>query len=630
MKNKVFLVFLCLMSLVLIILVIRDERINDEVTNSRKVDEISDLLDAYDVIVVGGEPEGVSAAVSAARNGAKTLLIEEREDLGGLFTYGMLNFLDIPQGKDQYSVSQGIFAEWHELVGGMSTFGIEEAKKAFSKLVNQEENLTLITNTKVIDVQVDSGVVSDIILSKENEEISLSASRFIDATQDADFAVMANAPYFIGGEDIGVENKKMAVTLMLHLKNVDWNGVKQTATSEKFGYGEVTETAAWGFSDLHYDYEPVEENTRLRGLNLAKVDDEYYINALQIFDVDGLSDSSKQEAIEKGKRETEHILNYLRNNFPGFENAEIASYPEELYVRETRHIESEYQLKMSDVWTNKDHWDTIALGAYPVDIQAQTPNDYGYVLSNPQQYGIPLRSLVPKNYNNLLVVGRAAGFSSTAAGSARIVPTGMATAQAAGVISTYSIEEDMDYSMLISEEEHVEAIREILIEQNAYIPHFELAYPYQGEWYDESIQILIDYSLIFGRYDNDLKVDKEVNVNSFLNTMKHAISRTKNQLDNESTNLDELFDKMDQTYIQLYSEEPNLLTKEELINVVYEIFGEADVQNKLLLLKNKGVISEVLYEKLNEKDSESIITNKEMFATTASIINFVKHQHSEQ
>src|SRR5690625_1831810 len=74
---------------------------------------LAEFSDTYDVIVVGGEPEGVAAAVSAARNGAKTLIIEHRDAFGGLFTYGFLNFLDIPQGEDGASVSKGIYEEWH-------------------------------------------------------------------------------------------------------------------------------------------------------------------------------------------------------------------------------------------------------------------------------------------------------------------------------------------------------------------------------------------------------------------------------------------------------------------------------------------------------------------------------------
>ncbi|WP_249661750.1 FAD-dependent oxidoreductase, partial [Lysinibacillus fusiformis] len=113
----------------------------------------------------------------------------------------------------------------------------------------------------------------------------------------------------------------------------------------------------WGFTNLHDEYKPLQEGTRLRGLNLARVDDEYFINALQIFGIDGLNANSKQAAIVAGKKETLHILEYLQANFPGFEKAEIISYPEELYVRETRHIWAEYQLTMADLWKHSDQWD---------------------------------------------------------------------------------------------------------------------------------------------------------------------------------------------------------------------------------------------------------------------------------
>src|SRR5690606_4508426 len=105
----------------------------------------------------------------------------------------------------------------------------------------------------------------------------------------------------------------------------------------------------------------------------------------------------------------------------------------ELYVRETRHIKAFYQLPISDVWENKDHWDSIAFGSYPVDMQATTPKGKDEIVVNPKQYAIPFRSLVPIGKENLLVASRSSGYSSLAAGSARIIPTGMSTGEAAGV-----------------------------------------------------------------------------------------------------------------------------------------------------------------------------------------------------
>lgn len=590
---------------------------------------INDLETEYDVIVIGGEPEGVAAAVSAARNGAKTLLVEKREELGGLFTYGMLNFLDIPQGEDGESVSKGIFQEWHSLVGRGNAFGILEAKAAFKKMIDDEPNITLAVKTDVLKSISKGNQVTAVKLKNKNGEFEVKGKAFIDATQDADFAAMSDVPYFIGGEDIGIKDKKMAVTPMIHLKNVDWNKVKETALSEKFGVAEVKVNVAWGFSKLHYDYTPVEENTRLRGLNLVKIGEDYYINALQIFGINGLDDASKQSALVKGKRETEHILEYLQKEFPGFENAEIASFPMELYVRETRHIWAEYQLPMSDVWTNKDHWDSIGFGAYPVDVQAQTPQDYGYVISEPKQYAIPFRSIVPKEKDGILVVGRSTGFSSLAAGSARVVPTGMVTGQAAGAAAALAIEERMSFRDMSKNEDLIKTLRGKLEKQGAFVQHIETDYPYMGEWYDSSIQTLMNYGLVVGGYTNDLKVDEPASRHSFVNMLKGAVHRANPEVSSE------IRERLDKIHKEVFGTENGPLELKEATSIVAELFfkdgsvgvdsgtggetGASDLNFQKLI--NQGIVDEKIAVNIPGENHE--LQNKEMYTISASIINHI-------
>lgn len=584
--------------------------------NSAKTSAFKKIDDEYDVIVIGGEPEGVASAVSAARNGAKTLLVEKREELGGLFTYGMLNFLDIPQGESGESVSKGIFEEWHSLVGGGSAFDIHEAKKAFKKLIDENENITLLTETEVLDVISENNTICEIKIKNKNEEFKVKGKTFIDATQDADFSVMAGVPYYLGGEDIGIKNKKMSVTLMIHLKNVDWVKIRETAKSEKFGKAEVTESVAWGFSDLHHVYKPVEDNTRLRGLNLAKIGDKYYINALQIFGVDGLDMKSKQAAIAKGKRETKHILNFLREEFPGFENAEIASFPTELYVRETRHIKSEYQLPMSDIWTNKDHWDNIGYGAYPVDIQAQTPQDYGYIVANPNQYAIPFRTLVPINIDGLLVVGRSTGYSSLAAGSARVVPTGMTTGEAAGAAAALAVEKNVTFREMSKQKALIHILRETLENQGAFVKHTNLDYPYKDEWYDGAIQRLINYGLIFGRYDNDLKVEENATIHSFMAILYDGIQRA---------NPDEFMkinNRINEVNTQIFNNEDVQIKRDVAADIITKIlFENTTSTNSWQTLIEKGLVDEDLNSRINN-DRE--LKTKEIFAICAAVINYIE------
>ncbi|WP_274306929.1 FAD-dependent oxidoreductase [Solibacillus daqui] len=571
----------------------------------------------YDVIVIGGEPEGVAAAVMAARSGSKTLLIEKREDLGGLYTFGMLNFLDIPKSVNQKSISRGVYEDWHKLVGNGNGFDIQDAKAAFKQLVYAEENLTLAVNTTVNNPVMHKNTVTGVEIENEYGAFSIKGKVFIDATQDADFAVMAQVPYFLGGKDIGIEDKKMAVTLMLHLKNVDWRGVKKAAKSEKFGPATVTRSVAWGFSELHDMYQPVESNTRLRGLNLVKQDEDYYINALQIFDVDGVNEAAKLAAIEKGKRETLHIVDYLRKEFSGFENAEIVSYPTELYVRETRHILAEYQLPMSDIWTNMDHWDNIGYGAYPVDVQAQTPQDYGYVLSTPEQYAIPFRSLVPLEIDGLLVVGRSSGYSSLAAGSARIVPTGMVTGDAAGIAASLAILEGITVRELSKDEELIEQLRTNLKQHGAFVDHITSTYPYQDEWFDQSIQLLMDYGLVVAGYDNELPIEKEVSTHNFMNMLMSASKRM--ALESSAAYSDQL----QISYDVLCSRENrplDLLEASDILSFIY--LNDSTSKDNWASLIDAEVISEKTAKQIEATNHP--LTMKELYAICADVMRYME------
>ena len=130
---------------------------------------VKDIDKSYDVIVMGGEPEGVAAAVSSARSGNKTLLVEHRDGLGGLMTYGMLNFLDISHDQHGDIANAGIFKEWHTLVGGQVGFDIEEAKDAFMQLVQAEENLTLILETNFTEVEMEGHRLTAVKLELESQ-----------------------------------------------------------------------------------------------------------------------------------------------------------------------------------------------------------------------------------------------------------------------------------------------------------------------------------------------------------------------------------------------------------------------------------------------------------------------------
>ncbi|WLR50639.1 FAD-dependent oxidoreductase [Bacillus tianshenii] len=571
--------------------------------------EPESTTNSYDVVVTGGEPEGVAAAVSAARNGSKVLLVAPREGLGGLMTYGKLNYLDIPNGADGNSVSEGIFKEWHKMVGGKSVFDVKKGKKAFHKLVEDEPNITLWTNTEVKEVLKKDNQLTGLVVNRNGNQVRVDGKQFIDATQDADIAAMAGVPYTVGKEDIGLDNHKMAVTLMIHLKGVDWDGIKKAVKTKKFGKGGINKTAAWGFTDLHHLYKPNQERARLRGLNVARQEDgTVYINALQIFGVDGLDKQSKQNAIKRGKVETNQIVKFLRKEFPGFENAQVASYPNELYVRETRHIEAEYTLDIGDVWENRDHWDQIALGGYPADIQAANVNDYGMVVVNPKQYAIPFRSIVPKKVDGLLVASRSAGYDSLASGSARVIPTGMAVAEAAGVAADLAIKENVTFREISKTKWLIDTVQVRLKKQGAEVKEYKLSYPYKGKWFYPSFKTLLEWGLIKGGYKNDIHPDEKMAASEFAASLQNGFSR--------------IADKKVLTDKSLWSDSKTITRDEAAQLIVASITGE-QTEDPWQTVYNKGWVDHELTKRLDKNEP---LTNAEAYYWLGFIMERVETQ----
>ena len=157
-------------------------------------------LMAYDLIVYNAEPEGVAAAVAAARDGLNTALVMEREEPGGLFTYGGLNFLDLNYDRNGNNINQGIFGEWHDRVGGGVSFNIAEGINAFNDLLTAEENLTLYRNHKLENINKNGRVIKYLeVKSPDGVTFELAGKYFIDESLNGDLTYHAGNPYFFVG-----------------------------------------------------------------------------------------------------------------------------------------------------------------------------------------------------------------------------------------------------------------------------------------------------------------------------------------------------------------------------------------------------------------------------------------------
>ena len=475
----------------------------------------------YDVIVIGGEPEGIAAAVSAARNGQETLLLEEGAALGGLMTLGGLNFLDMNYGPEKELLTRGIFAEFYEEMG--NAFDLSEAKQYFLELVQKEEKIDLKLETVFLAPVMKGNTLAGVRVKEKGESKEYFGARLIDATVDADVAAAAGVPYTIGAEDYGHQGELMGVTLVFRVKDVNWplvflyNNLMRLLSKIKSDWGDpyagATWKVAWGYGEQALEYRSHDPQMRFRGPNLARQKDgSILVNALLIFGVNSLDPTSKAEAIERGKAEIPHILDFMRKKFFGFGKVELVDTAERLYVRETRHIQGEYRLTITDVLENKDHWDRIAHGSYPVDIQPTAPDNLGNIIGKPAIYSIPFRCLVPLQVENLLVVGRSASFDSLPHGSARVIPVGMATGEAAGVAAAYSLEKGLGFRKLSKDEAGIKAVQDRLVEQGAYLTAYTPPRPAVMEhWAYPGLRTMRELGLAAGGYGNDYKLDTPIN-----------------------------------------------------------------------------------------------------------------------
>ncbi|AQS60339.1 FAD-dependent oxidoreductase [Desulforamulus ferrireducens] len=535
----------------------------------------TDIKDSYEVVVVGGDPEGVAAAVAAARSGVKTLLVDTRPVLGGLMTQGWLNSLDMNYGPGRVILNKGIFQEFFNQIEGDS-FDVTTAANVFHQMVNSEPNLDVLINAQAIFPMVNGevkplvspgqsvavnqvaqsyqGIPDDIKAlndqkevkeksaeeeSEENEPkepvvtgirvalaggqtMDISAARVIDATQDADIAVAAGVPFTYGQEDYGRGDKIMAVTLVFKLDGVskaDWLKMMLYLNTSGKPQTGANLVSAWGFGDHMKGYKSNVPEVAMRGLNIGRQNDgTILINALQVFGIDGLKLSDRQRARELAMKELPHIVSYINDNIPGFSNAYLVDTAPELYVRETRHIEGLYRLTVDDVLENRDFPDRIAFGSYPIDIQATDPDFRGNVIGVPTQYAIPFRCIVPQKVENLLVVGRAASFDSLPHGSARVIPIGMATGQAAGVAAALSLQTNSDFKSMAKNTYLIGQLQQRLINQGVNLQPINVpAPPVTKHWAYEGLKFMRHYGLAAGGYNNDYRLDQNMPEMQFIN-----------------------------------------------------------------------------------------------------------------
>jgi hypothetical protein len=400
-----------------------------------------------DVLVVGGGAAGIAAAISAARSGAATMLVERYGFLGGLATTALVGafcglYTTGPRKRPVVAGVCGDLIRRLRSVGGADdkrTSGVDSRLAAINydpellKLVSEqmalEAGVRLLYHTLVVDVlwKTPGTVLEGVVVENKSGRSAIRAGTIVDTSGDADVAAKAGAEFEYGDGQGGAQ----AMTTVFRVDNVVSGPALQDAIRGLRAHlVAARDSGRYQFSRV----DPVVFPALPEG-----------VVSLNLVSVRGLKaiDAADLTAAEiEGRRQAFEYLRALRDLVPGFENARLTQLSPQIGVRETRRILGEYVLTGEEVVAGTKFADGIGLGAWPVEVHNPETGriDWRYIDKEDDYYSIPFSCLVPKRLENLLVAGRCASTAHVAQASTRVIPQAMAMGEAAGVAAGLALE----------------------------------------------------------------------------------------------------------------------------------------------------------------------------------------------
>lgn len=407
-----------------------------------------------DVVVIGGGPAGINAAIASGRQGARTVLIERHGFLGGMSTaalvYPWMTFhtekgeqvikgiaQEIVDRLMEYGGSPGHLRDTVGFVHTVTPYHPEIYKVLVIDML-KEAAVKLLVHSFVDKVELEGDKIKSVQLTSKSGRIYVSAKVFVDATGDADVAFLSGAPTLKGRD---ADNKTQPMTMKFRMRGVDLTRVKQYMIDhpedfyEKTPFDELPTIPLTGVQGFYSQWKaggvPINRDQVL--FFIGPEEDEVLVNCTRVQGLDGTNVEDLTEAEEEGRRQVLMMADFLKDKVPGFEKASISAVGTQIGIRETRRIEGVYSLTIHDVVEGRKFHDVIARSGYPVDIH--DPSGKGVTaawIGGDGAYDIPYSCLLPKKIENLLAAGRCISTTHEALATTRLTPSCMATGQAAG------------------------------------------------------------------------------------------------------------------------------------------------------------------------------------------------------
>ncbi len=413
---------------------------------SRKVRVLGD----FDVVIIGGGPAGLAASYSAAKHGAKTLLVERYGFLGGMGTAGgVTNFAGL-YGRRKGEMTQIVHGMVDELLeridalGGLNkpqdgmqgrirvrSYDTSAYKCAADDLL-QSANVQVLFHALATNVQLADDRMTSLIVETKSGRLAICANAFIDCSGDADVAAFAGVPHEVGdGKGDG-----LCPTTMFRVGHVD----AATALSAVGDFQAINEWMKKTEEAFPGRYRFPRQGAILRPqINPA----EWRANVTQLRNGNGQA-MNAIDALElssgeiEGRRQIKEFFKFLKEQVPGFEASSIVEIAPQVGVRETRRIKGLYQLNQHDILNSARFDDSIGINAWPMELHQNGGIDWHFPVNQDRPYNdLPWRMLVPIKVNNLLVAGRCASMSHEGQSAARVSGGCFVMGQAAGTAAAH-------------------------------------------------------------------------------------------------------------------------------------------------------------------------------------------------
>lgn len=425
----------------------------------------SSILNA-DVIVAGSGASGMVAALAAARNGADTLLIENHGFLGGISaTLPWLGFHD----RDYRLVVKGIPLEITRRLQDMraaapfeydikcgSAFSLNSHWwKVLAMQLCEKAGVRVMMHTQIIDTLREGDRVTGVVVRNKSGEQRLQAKVVIDCSGDGDVAAMAGADWEKGRTGDGLVQ---APTLVFKLGGVDRNAFIEGCKNPELKYREwltpypdlweknrarldrMQVIICGGFAPLMEKARQAGEihlpQTRVVGVKLH-APDEFLVVMTRVLGLDPTDGQSLSDAYSRVYGQIPELVRFFQKYVPGFVGADLREIAPMLGVRESRRIMGDYVLSADDLLEGRLFDDAVSMGAYHIDIHR--PAGTWVESHNVKTYTIPLRSLIARNFDGLLMAGKCLSATHEAIASTRVIPICMGQGQAAGTAAALAV-----------------------------------------------------------------------------------------------------------------------------------------------------------------------------------------------